>query len=143
MSVAAESYRATFTIVFVAAKEIADIAGYRSVPNRCRFIENIPHNIGSIRLATDKARTWEKVTVCSTRNNAFGYMATCLSVTLPRQAEFQFILNRPQIERNILLLAFKPKLRQFVVFTCKDIELLPVHLPSKSTAVVMFLKPCA
>ena len=73
----AESDGAALAVLFIADKEIADIAGDRSVPNRGGVIKNISHDVRGIRLAADKARTGKKITVCGTSHNAFGHMTTC------------------------------------------------------------------
>ena len=88
MRMAPETQGATYTIVLVAIEEILNIPCDRTVPNLNRIIKDVPHNVGSIFLATDKTRAREEVSIRGASDNAFGHMAARLTVTRPCQTEF-------------------------------------------------------
>ena len=85
--VATETDGAPFAIFLVTAEEIQDIAGHRSTPNLFGIIKDIPQNVGRIRLACNKPRAGEKVTVRGTGDNAFGHLAAGRAVALPSKPE--------------------------------------------------------
>lgn len=92
---ATEPQGTTFAVFFVSIEKIHYIASDRTAKDLGRFVKYVPQNVRSVFFAGDKPRTRKKVAIRSASDNAFGHMATCSTVTLPRQAEFQLVLNRP------------------------------------------------
>ena len=76
MSVATESNCTVLALFFITVKEIADIASDRPIKNLCGFIENVPHDVRSVRFTRYKASAWEQISIYSTSKNAIGNFTT-------------------------------------------------------------------
>ena len=87
MRVAAKAYGTTLAVFLVAAEEIQDIAGHRSVPDLRWVVKDIAQNVGSIRLACNEPRAGEKVPVRGTGDNALSHLTARRAVALPSKPE--------------------------------------------------------